>query len=352
MMLLLLLFTLTQSTGIKDEPAKPKLVEELESMAEHAADVAAPAVVAITIEREAPKKEQPAPQGPGRNNPSRNLLRGGGVFENRPEGCAVSGTIVDSSGLILTSYFNVDGKIKKITVQLPNGESKEAELVGFHSPLDIALLRVQAKGLATLTPAEPKKVGVGLPVYALGRSPEGNHLTLNAGIVSALGRFGGRILQHDGETNYGNAGGPLVDAQGRLVGITCKIHTKYAALYGQNSGLGFAAPWDKISEVLAQLKQGAKIDAEKRAYVGVQSDTNSTAKGAAVSTVQPGTPAEKAGLKNGDVIVEFDGVRLDTWDDFTREVTKKKPGDKVKLKVKRGDKEIEYELVLGERVVD
>lgn len=350
--LLLALPAWAQSTGVKPDADKPKLVEELESMAERAADVGSPAVVSIFVEREADPKPADKPKNPNPpRQPNRPQSRPG-VFDNRPSGSAVSGTIIDADGLILTSFFNVEGKIKKITVRLPNGETYEGQMLGYHGPLDIALIKIEAKGLSTLAPGDPKKLFVGQPVYALGRTPDGGHLTLNEGIVSAVGRFGGRHIQHDGETNYGNAGGPLVDAKGRLLGITCKIHTKYAALFGQNSGIAFSAPWDKISDVLAQLKKGEKIEAEKRAYVGVQADQNSSAKGAAVQSIPAGTPAEKAGIKAGDLITEFEGIKLESWDDFIREVGKKKPGDKVKLKVKRGDKELDFELVLGERMVE
>jgi serine protease Do len=354
MSVVLLLALLAQSTGVKEDTvAKPKLVEELESMAERAADIGAPAVVSIFVEREADKPATPPPQQqPPRQGGRQRTPRGPGVFDIRPSGCAVSGTIIDPAGLIVTSYFNVDGKIKKLSVQLPNGETQDGELVGFHGPLDLALIKVKATGLSTLAAGEVKKMFVGQSVYALGRSPEGNHLTLNAGVVSAMGRFNGKMIQHDGETNYGNSGGPLVDAQGRLLGITSKIHTKYAGLYGQNSGIAFSTPLDKILEVLPQLKNGAKIEAEKRAYVGVQADLNSSAKGAAVQMVQPNTPAAKAGIKNGDLIIMFDGVKVESWDDFTRETGKKKPGDKVIVKVKRADKELDIEVVLGERVVD
>lgn len=348
------LLLMAQSTGVsEDTVAKPKLVEELETMAERAADLGAPAVVSILVDREIERPATPPPQQPPqRRGRQRTTPRGPGVFDIRPVDCAVSGTIIGSDGLILTSYFNVDGKVKKISVQLPNGETHAGELVGFHGPLDIALIRIKATGLSTLGAGDPRKLFVGQPVFALGRSPEGNHLTLNPGVVSAMGRFNGKMIQHDGETNYGNAGGPLVDSQGRLLGITSKIHTKYGGLFGQNSGIAFSTTLDKINEVLPQLKSGAKIEAEKRAYVGVQADTNSSAKGAAVQLVQPNTPAAKAGMKNGDLIVMFDGVKVASWDDFTRETGKKKPGDKVAVKVIRGDKEVELEVVLGERVVD
>jgi S1-C subfamily serine protease len=323
---------------------KPRLVEALESMARRSAEAAAESVVSIRVERE--EEKAPAPPPRGRRRGSRP-----GPFEHRPAGGAASGTVIDAGGLILTSQFNVDGNVKKITVVLADGRSMEAQLLGYHRPLDLALLRVPAEGLKAIPRAEGP-LFVGQPVYALGRAPEGGGLTLSPGIVSGTGRFAGRAVQHDGEANFGNAGGPLVDAHGRLVGLTCRVSTRYAGAWGQNSGIAFAAPCSRILEALEPMRAGAKVEAEKKAYVGVQSDRASESGGCALQAVLPGTPAQKAGLLSGDVIVEFGGVPIESYADFTREVGNHKPGEKVTVKVRRKDEEKEFEIQLGEREVE
>jgi len=318
-----------------DSPAdKPKLVEELESMAQRAADRAGKFVVSVRIDRE----KEPAPPTPtGQNRPS--------VFRTRPT-APVSGTLISGDGLILTSQFNVSGKVKKVEVDL-DGKTYEAQIVGYNGTLDVALLKIEAEGLPAPAFGDLTALNVGDPVYALGRAPDGKGLTLDPGVVSAKDRYGNRCIQHDGSANFGNAGGPLVDAEGRIVGITCKISTGRGDRFGQNSGISFAARWDKIEAFLPQLKTGAKVETEQRPFLGVENDPEYRGKGAAIARAQPGGAAEKSGMKDGDVVISFDGKAIETWNDLTVAIRARKPGDKVKVKVKRGEEELEFDIELG-----
>lgn len=318
-----------------DSPAeKAPLVHELEGMAQRVLDRAGRVVVAIRVQRE----KEPAPPNPtGNNRPS--------VFRTRPDG-PTSGMILDADGHILTSYFNVQGKVSKIEVEY-EGRLYEASLVGYNGTLDVALLKIEASGLPVPEMGDPEALRVGDPVYALGCGPDGKGLTIDPGVVSATDRYGNRCIQHDGSANFGNAGGPLVDAQGRVVGITGKISTGRGDRFGQNSGISFAARWDRIKPFLPQLKAGAKVETEQRPYLGVENDTEFTGRGAGIARAQPGSAAEKAGIKDGDVIIEFGGRRISSWNDLTAAIRARRPGDKVKIKVKRGEEELELEVELG-----
>jgi S1-C subfamily serine protease len=319
---------------VDSPPEKSPLVEELEGMAQRVLNRAGPIVVAIRVQRE----KEPAPPNPtGNNRPS--------VFRTRPES-PTSGMILDSEGHILTSQFNVSGKVQKIEVEF-DGRVYEAALVGFNGTLDVALLKIDASGLPVPTMGDATKLRVGDPVYALGRCPDGKGLTIDPGVVSATDRYGNRCLQHDGSANFGNAGGPLVDAHGRVVGITGKISTGRGDRFGQNSGISFATRWDRIEAFLPQLKSGAKLETEQRPYLGVENDAEFAGRGAGIARAQPGSAAEKAGIKDGDVIVEFGGRRINSWNELTDAIRARRPGDKVKLKVKRGEEELELEVELG-----
>jgi serine protease Do len=331
-MVLLLAGTL----GLAQDPADDKLPEQLGSMAERVLDKVEPYIVSILVDRE---KEKAPPRPRGRNRPT--------VFRNRPVG-PVTGTIADDEGHILTSYFNVSGNVNKITVTV-EGEEYEAELRGYNGSLDIALLKIDAQGLPAPPTADLDKLKVGDPVYAIGKSPKGGDLTLDAGMVSALFRYNGRMLQHDGSANFGNTGGPLVDARGRVLGITCLITTERADRFGQNSGISFAARWDRIDAVMPKLVAGEKIKVEMRPYLGVTLNNEYTGKGAGIAQVQPGTAAEKSGFESGDVIIRFGEFKVDAWGDLVNAIRSHKPEDTVKVLVVRKGKEIELEVTLGSR---
>jgi S1-C subfamily serine protease len=321
------------------------VVTELGSTYQKASEKAAGSVVAIKVDREPEVERSKGPSLPG--------LRGRfgmqppeDVFAKRPVAWC-SGVIVESSGTILTTYFNVSGKVKSVKVLLPDGRELDAKILGYHGAYDLAALKVEAEGLPTLKLAPVDHIKAGNSILALGRAPDGKALTVNPGIVSAASRMSGRGLQLDAKLNYGNVGGPVVDLEGRLVAVSCKVDVKSAAFYGQNSGVGFAITHDRFSTILADLKAGKNEMQIKRVLLGIVWNQQSTKEGVEVESVTAGHAAEKAGIKPRDVIVEFDGKKTATFDDLKESIQKKTPGDKVRVKVLRGEEEIEFECTLG-----
>jgi S1-C subfamily serine protease len=340
--LALALLTLPQEIAKDNDP-----VAAIESVTVRAIEKAAPAVVAIKVEREA------EPAKPAADAPRRSPFRGmpfnpmQDVFANRPKDAWCSGVVAEADGTILTTHFNVAGKVRSIKVLLPDGRELEARILGFNGTYDLAALKVDAKGLATLQRAPVEELKTGHAVIAMGRAPDGKGLTANPGIVSAASRLGGRGIQLDAKLNYGNVGGPVVDVEGRLVGVSCKVDTKFSSTRGQNSGVGYAITHDRLPEILKELKEGRSVAESRRPLLGIVFNQKSTKKGVELESVQPGGAAEKAGIKAGDVIVEFDGTAITYFDELRATIMRKAPGERVKVKVLRGEEALEFDCELG-----
>lgn len=337
--ILLLLTAAAPAQEIKSDD----VITTLETAYEKAGDKAGPSVVAIRVEREAEAapKSHSAPGLRGRFG-----IPPEDVFAKRPAAWC-TGVVVESSGTILTTYFNISGKIKSIKVRLSDGRTLEGTLLGYNGTFDLAAIKIEAEGLPVLKKARLEDLKVGQPLVALGRAPDGKSLTVNPGIVSASSRFGGRVIQIDSKLNYGNVGGPVVDFEGRLVAISCKVDVKTASVFGQNSGVGFAITHDRSTAVLADLKAGKNEAESRKPFLGIQFDQKSSKTGVELESVRPGQAAEKAGLKARDVVVEFDGVKVTQFDELREAILRKAPGDKVKVKVLRGEDEMEFECTLG-----
>jgi S1-C subfamily serine protease len=288
-----------------------------------------------------------------------------------------SGFVIDREGDILTNAHVVDGAVK-VTIQFSNDKTVDAKIVGKDVSTDLALLKVDPDGLdlKPLTLGSAKDVEVGDPTIAIG-NPFGLDRTLTTGVVSALQREiqapnGFKIdnvIQTDAAINPGNSGGPLLDATGRVIGVNSQIETGGAGSRG-NVGIGFAVPIDTAREVLPDLKKEGHVE---RAWLGVSSLTidgslsqlNLPVKeGALVQSVQQGSPADKAGLKGGDIsaslngtpiqlggdiVTAIDGKPVKTSDDLATLVEDKKPGDSVTLTVQRGAEKKELKVELGKR---
>jgi putative serine protease PepD len=250
-----------------------------------------------------------------------------------------SGWVYDSKGDIVTNEHVVSGATS-ITVTLWNGKSFKGHLVGSDSSTDLAVVRISAPAsmLTPLALGNSDAVQVGSPVVAIG-SPFGLAETVTSGIVSALGRSIdapnnftiANAIQTDAPINHGNSGGPLLSAAGQVIGVNAQIQSQS----GGSEGVGFAIPSNTVRTVVSQLVAGKTV---AHAYFGVQVRDSSSPLGAALAEVLPGTPAAKAGLKTGDVVVKLDGKTIQGADGVSSVIDAKKPGDTMKVTYVRNGK--------------
>ena len=274
-----------------------------------------------------------------------------------------SGVLFREDGYIITNNHVIDGA-DALEVKLYDGEFYDAEVVGTDPASDLAIIKIDAKGLPAITFGEIEDVRVGQWVLAFG-SPLSEDLgnTVTAGIVSAMGRTSANLsqlnsfaafIQTDAAINPGNSGGPLVNLEGRLIGINSAILSRS----GGYQGIGFAIPVDVVENVTNQLIEHGSV---RRGYLGVLFGRVSPAlaeawdvpRGAAlVSEVQPGTPAEEAGLKEGDVIVAVDGQELQDNFQLLTIIGNKRPGDTVTLTYVRDGERHTTTVTLGTRPDD
>jgi len=264
-----------------------------------------------------------------------------------------SGFIVSPDGHVLTNAHVVAGA-DEVTVQLADKREFRAKVVGADETTDVALIKIDARDLPTLKVGDPDRLKVGEWVIAIG-SPFGFDHTVSAGVVSAKTRTlpnGGYVpfLQTDVAINPGNSGGPLLNLAGEVVGINSQIYSQS----GGYMGLSFAIPIDLAMNVQQQLAQDGKVT-RGRLGVGVQSLNQDLAQsfgldapqGALVSQVEDGAPAARAGLHTGDVILAFDGQRVEDSAMLSRLVAGRKPGDRVRVEFLRDGKRQQLEVALG-----
>ena len=266
-----------------------------------------------------------------------------------------SGFIIDGDGSILTNNHVVENA-SKIVVKLSDDQEYEAKVVGRDQKTDIAVIKINPKAnLSTANFGDSDKLEVGEWVVAIG-NPFGLDSTVTSGIVSAKGRHIGQgpydnFIQTDASINPGNSGGPLINLRGEVVGINTAIFSRT----GGNIGIGFAIPINLVKEVLPQLRGKGKVT---RGYLGVliQKVTPEIAEslgldksnGALVANISKDGPAEKAGVKVGDVIVEFDGKEVKDSGDLPIIVARTSVDKKVRMKVLRDKKEVVLNVAVGE----
>jgi len=305
----------------------------------------------------------------------------------RPPG-PVTGLVISPDGFVLTSLFNVGldtafvakatgkprefdantpieklladpkggfnrqpNEITGVTVILPSGERHEAKVVATHEPLGVALLKIDAEGLAAFDLADAgTSPMLGDAVAVVGVAPGSPQAyTFNNGIVSAPSRNRGYLFQTDALMNYGNSGGPVMDAAGNFLGIaTAPIEPD--TILGRlvpppqlmrwtrapNSGVGMVARADRIKAVIDAMKEGRSFDRIPGPFLGVVPDMDRAfGEDVVLGGVAPGSPADKAGLKKGDRVLEFGGVELKTWRDLTDRIAASTAGDMVTLLIQR-----------------
>ncbi|MDE1183690.1 DegQ family serine endoprotease [Paraburkholderia sp.] len=263
-----------------------------------------------------------------------------------------SGFILSADGYVMTNAHVVDDA-DTIYVTLTDKREFKAKLVGVDDRTDVAVVKINASSLPTITIGDSNKVRVGEWVVAIG-SPFGLENTVTAGIVSAKGRDTGDYLpfiQTDVAVNPGNSGGPLINMQGEVIGINSQIYSRT----GGFMGISFAIPIDEAMRVADQLKTTGKVT-RGRIAVAIGEVTKEVAdtlglpkaQGALVSSVEPGGPADKAGVQPGDIILKFNGHSVDTATDLPRMVGDTKPGTKATITVWRKGQTRDMSVTIAE----
>jgi S1-C subfamily serine protease len=294
---------------------------------------------------------------------------------NQTQRALGSGFVIDKAGHIVTNYHVVRGA-RTIQVSFSNSERYKAKVIGIDPSTDSAVLQVEvnSRALKSLPLGNSDSVRVGDQVIAIG-NPFGLDRSVTSGIVSAVQRriqapnqlSISHVIQTDAALNKGNSGGPLLNAQGQVIGVNAQIETG-----GQsqgNVGIGFAIPINTIRDVAAELIKNGKVE---HAFLGIEGKTLEpnigrlfhlpVTSGVLVASVRPGTGAAKAGLKaatnqmtvageswpaGGDVIVKVDGLPVPSVERLVDLIAAKKPGDNIKLEVVRGASRVDLNVKLG-----
>ncbi len=339
------------------------LDKAMETLAAHVT----PAVVNVTVTsksdangKDMPQEMQQFGQQFGQNNPFQFFF---GPRGSSPRGPQIehgmgSGVVISPDGYIVTNNHVVEGAVD-IRVTTSNRRVLKAKLIGTDPLTDLAVLKVDATGLASAPWGDSKEVRPGQTVLAFG-NPYGFRFTVTRGIVSAVNRANpdpsnpskpGEFIQTDAAINPGNSGGPLVDARGEVVGI----NTFLISPSGTFSGMGFAIPTQIVRPTVETLIRDGKVS---HGHIGIGiaditpenakffDETNAT--GGVVTQVEPDSPGAKAGLQIGDVITEIDGQKVSDAGELQVLVGQKKPGSTISLRVLRDGKTISVPVTLEE----
>jgi Do/DeqQ family serine protease len=267
-----------------------------------------------------------------------------------------SGVIVSTAGYIVTNFHVVEAA-DEIEVALADGTQLPAKVVGADPETDLAVLRVNAERLQAIAFGQSEQLRVGDPVFAIG-NPFGVGQTVTSGIVSALGRSGLHIntfenfIQTDAAINPGNSGGALIDAQGNLVGINTAIYSRS----GGSMGIGFAIPVSTARMVLDQIVKSGEVT---RGWIGVEVQEITPAltesfklgdtRGAIIAGVLRGGPADRAGVKPGDILTAIDQAPVTNPQSMLNVVAALQPGSSAKMTLRRKAQTLELAVTVGQR---
>ncbi|MCI0381958.1 MAG: DegQ family serine endoprotease [Chlamydiae bacterium] len=278
-----------------------------------------------------------------------NVPKGG----KRPQLSQGSGFLVSKEGYILTNGHVVKGA-EKITVVLNDGEEKNASLVGMDTLTDIAVLKIEGNNFPYISFGNSDDIEVGEWVVAIG-NPFQLRASVTHGIISAKGRDDLKIsdiedfIQTDAPINPGNSGGPLINLSGEVIGINCAIFTKT----GGNMGIGFAVPSNIVNRVMSQILDKGVFT---RGYLGIvpqpvdkdiaEAFNLEKTEGVLISEVMKGSPADKAGLMQGDIILKYNNISIKSLESFKKEISLMNPGSELVLEVNRKGKILKINVTL------
>ena len=269
-----------------------------------------------------------------------------------------SGIIVDSKGYILTnSHVIADGSVNNITVMFEDGEKKPGKVLWFEKALDLAVVKVEGNNYPAADIGDSEKLNIGELAVAIG-NPLGLDFerTVTSGIISGLERTieveGNKVenlIQTNAAINSGNSGGPLLNNKGEVIGInTLKLKAA--------EGLGFAIPINVVKPIMDQIIKEGKYTS---VYIGIGGDSVAryraagidvgVEEGIVIAQVEAGSPADKAGIKNMNIVVSLNGKAIDSFATLSKELYKYKPGETVKMGVIKEGNKSEVEVVLGEK---
>ena len=261
-----------------------------------------------------------------------------------------SGIIYSSDGYIITNN-HVAGNAKEMFVTLSDGTEYPAKLIGADKNTDIAVIKIEAQNLKPAIFASIENVKVGEIAIALG-SPFGLQKSVTMGVISALGREIAvsadtmpmvDLIQTDATINPGNSGGPLVNSEGQVIGINTMIYSTS----GSSAGVGFSIPTDTATNIASQIIKYGKA---RLPVMGIEMGDNTTdTKGVFVKTVTSGYPAEKAGIKSGDIITELNGKKVESQYELFAQILRQNVGDSLAVKVYRQGSYLTFNVELIER---
>ncbi len=341
-----------QVVELKQEAAPQSSENRLAGSFRDAVNRAQPAVVNIFT-----SKQVKAPRHPLMDDPLFRHFFGDQSRDNSQRTSSLgSGVIVSSSGYILTNHHVVEAA-DEIEVALADGKKLSARAVGSDPETDLAVLQIQGNGLPAITFGNDGGLRVGDVVLAIG-NPFGVGQTVTMGIVSALGRSQLGIntfenfIQTDAAINPGNSGGALIDANGNLVGINTAIYSRS----GGSLGIGFAIPVSSAKQVMEQIISAGSVT---RGWIGVEAQEISaelaesfklrSTEGALIAGVVRGGPADKAGVKPGDILLAVEGKPVTDPSGMLNLIAALQPGKAARLRLLRNQKEIDFSIEVGRR---
>ncbi|HUY13625.1 MAG TPA: DegQ family serine endoprotease [Terriglobia bacterium] len=351
-------FALASGSGLSGSDIDT--LQQMNLAFERIADNVRPAVVSIQSVHVVKVQQSPFMMDPFFRQFFGNMAPG--TPQEQKEHALGSGVIVTSDGYIVTNNHVVQ-QGRDIKVTLPDHRVFSAKVVGADPQTDVAVVKIDATGLPTALFADSSSLHVGDIVMAFG-NPFGLDFTVTRGSVSALSRSGLGIeqyedfIQTDAAINPGNSGGPLVNIHGQVIGINTAIFSTSGGPNGEGgfNGIGFAIPANVVKHVMQELIKNGKVT---RGYLGVGIEDLNAAlakqfnvpdtSGILVTQVEPGSPAEKAGLKSGDVIRTLNGQNVPSRDLLSSMVANSSPGSQVTLGILRNGKPLSLKLTLGEQ---